>query len=146
MKHNIFTRANTTDVFSEYSNESLHTPHPHLTAVHSSLTSQITHLQVTKLPPPTVLRAAHTVQGASGNGNDFLPLQPLDLPRSSNMIIRSMTQPMIITFAPAHKNMELMSTMPSGSPCCPTFWYKHLQEDRNCSLPQKLHFSLQKDS
>lgn len=100
-------------------NLSIPTPH-HLTAVYSSLTSQITHLQVTKSLPPTVLRAAHTVQGASGNGNDFLPLQPLDLPRSSNMVIRSMTQPMIITFAPAHKNMELMSTMPSRSPCCPT--------------------------
>lgn len=53
--------------------------------------------------PPTVLSAAHTVQGAGGNGNDFLPLQPLDLPRSSNMVIRSMAQPVIVTFAPAQK-------------------------------------------
>lgn len=113
-------KANSTDVFSEYSmNPSIPTPH-HLTAVHSSLTSQITNLQVTNSPPPTVLRAAHAVQGAGGNGNDLLPLQPLDLPRSSDMVVRSMTQPVIITFAPVYKNMELVSAMPSRSPCCPT--------------------------
>ncbi|KAK2107755.1 hypothetical protein P7K49_012920, partial [Saguinus oedipus] len=51
----------------------------------------------------------HTVQGAGGNGDDFLPLQPLDLPRPSNMVVRSMAQPMIIAFAPAHKgSMEIM--------------------------------------
>ena len=55
--------------------------------------------------PPTVLSAAHTVQGAGGNGNDFLPLKPLDLPRSSNMVVRSVAQPVIITFAPMHKEM-----------------------------------------
>lgn len=55
--------------------------------------------------PPTILSAAHTVQGASGNSNDFLPLQPLDLPWSSNMVIRSMAQPVIVTFAPAQKEI-----------------------------------------
>ena len=101
----------------------------HLRAAHTipEPASQIKRLQVTRSGlPPTVLSAAHTVQGASGNGNDFLPLQPLDLPRSSNMVVRSMAQPVIITFAPAHKetrNLWVQSHLVYHP--APPSWSKH---------------------
>lgn len=71
-------------------------------AVHMPPSSPITLRRRGPLPP-TILCAAHTVEGAGGNGSDFLPLQPLHLPRSSHVVVGSVAQPVIVAFAPAHE-------------------------------------------
>lgn len=72
-------------------------------AVHMPPGSPITLVRRRGPPPPTILCAAHTVEGAGGNGSDFLPLQPLHLPRSSHVVVGSVAQPVIVAFAPAHE-------------------------------------------
>lgn len=49
---------------------------------------------------PTILCAAHTVQWARGDGDDLLPLQPLNLSGPSNVVVRAVAQPVIVPFPP----------------------------------------------
>lgn len=84
--------------------------------------------------PPTILCAAHAVQGARGNGDDFLPLQPLHLPRPSHMVVRAVAQPVIVTFAPARSWRCV--TYPPALP--------HQHSSRACTQPtDKSHVSFQ---
>lgn len=48
----------------------------------------------------TVLGAANTVQRPRGDGDDFLPLKPLDLPGPPHVVVRAMAQPMVVPFSP----------------------------------------------
>lgn len=48
----------------------------------------------------TVLCAAHTVERPCCNGDDFFPLQTLNLSRPSDMVIRAVTQTVIIPLSP----------------------------------------------
>lgn len=56
---------------------------------------------------PTILCAAHAVQRPRGDGDDFLPLQPLNLSGSSNVVVRAVAQTVIVPFTPKDDTMRI---------------------------------------
>lgn len=49
---------------------------------------------------PTVLGAAHAVQRARGDGDDLLPLQPLNLARPADVVVGAVAQPVVVALPP----------------------------------------------
>lgn len=66
--------------------------------------------------PPTLLGAAHAVQGACGDSDDLLALQPLHLPRPPHVVVGAVAQPMVVPFAPAQDMAQGEATTAPPTP------------------------------
>lgn len=63
----------------------------------------------------TVLCAAHTVERPCCNGDDFFPLQTLNLSWPPHVVIRAMTQTVIIALSPADDTTVITNQLPRRS-------------------------------
>lgn len=54
----------------------------------------------------TLLSAADAVKGAGCYSNDLFALQSLDLPGSADMIIRAVTEPVVVPFSPENTHIQ----------------------------------------
>lgn len=63
----------------------------------------------------TVLCAAHTVERPRCNGDDFFPLQTLNLSGPPDVVIRAMTQAVIIALSPAEDTTVIYNQLPRRS-------------------------------
>lgn len=63
----------------------------------------------------TVLCAAHTVERPRCNGDDFLPLQTLNLSRPPDVVIGAMTQTVIVALSPADDTTVIYNQLPRRS-------------------------------
>lgn len=60
----------------------------------------------------TVLCAAHAVERPRCNGDDFFPLQTLNLSGPPDVVIRAMTQTVIIALSPADDTTAIYNQLP----------------------------------
>lgn len=65
----------------------------------------------------TVLCAAHTVERPCCNGDDFFPLQTLNLSRPPDVVIRAVTQTVIIALSPADDTTVIYNQRNSAQHC-----------------------------